>query len=59
MLLHYSFGIDENVYISLVQRYSDQTHKLAFPPQTISVLKTTIESFVDIYEYTRSYEKLI
>ena len=35
------FGIEDNIYSSLVQRYSDPTHPLTFPTQTISVFTTT------------------
>ena len=35
------FGIDNNVYNALVQRYSDPTHPLTFPTQTLSVYTTT------------------
>ena len=35
------FGISDNVYNALVQRYSDPTHPLTFPTQTISVYTTT------------------
>ena len=35
------FGIEDNIYSSLVQRYSDPTHPLTFPTQTISVYTTT------------------
>lgn len=35
------FGIDNNVYNQLVQRYSDPSHPLTFPTQTVSVYTTT------------------
>ena len=35
------FGIDNDVYNILVQRYSDPTHPLTFPTQTLSVYTTT------------------
>ncbi len=35
------FGIEDNIYSSLVQRYADPTHPLTFPTQTISVYTTT------------------
>ena len=35
------FGISDSVYNSLVQRYSDPTHPLTFPTQTLSVYTTT------------------
>ena len=35
------FGIDTRIYNSLVQRYSDPSHPLTFPTQTISVYTTT------------------
>lgn len=35
------FGISESVYNSLVQRYSDPSHPLTFPTQTLSVYTTT------------------
>ncbi|WP_304773162.1 hypothetical protein, partial [Paramuribaculum intestinale] len=35
------FGIEDNIYSALVQRYSDPTHPLTFPTQTISVFTTT------------------
>ena len=35
------FGIEDNIYSSLVQRYSDPTHPLTFPTQTLSVYTTT------------------
>ena len=31
------FGIEDNIYSSLVQRYADPTHPLTFPTQTLSV----------------------
>ena len=35
------FGIEDNIYSSLVQRYADPTHPLTFPTQTLSVYTTT------------------
>ena len=35
------FGINENIYNALLQRYSDPTHPLTFPTQTLSVYTTT------------------
>ncbi|KAK8858266.1 hypothetical protein M9Y10_013367 [Tritrichomonas musculus] len=35
------FGIDARIYNGLVQRYSDPSHPLTFPTQTISVYTTT------------------
>ncbi|KAK8858357.1 hypothetical protein M9Y10_013460 [Tritrichomonas musculus] len=35
------FGVEDNIYSGLVQRYSDPTHPLTFPTQTISVYTTT------------------
>ncbi|KAK8892644.1 hypothetical protein M9Y10_029883 [Tritrichomonas musculus] len=35
------FGIEDNIYSALVQRYADPTHPLTFPTQTISVYTTT------------------
>ena len=35
------FGISDDVYSSLVQRYSNPEHPLTFPTQTISVFTTT------------------
>ena len=35
------FGIEDNIYSSLVQRYADPTHPLTFPTQTIAVYTTT------------------
>ncbi|KAK8858344.1 hypothetical protein M9Y10_013447 [Tritrichomonas musculus] len=35
------FGIDTRIYNGLVQRYSDPSHPLTFPTQTISVYTTT------------------
>ena len=35
------FGIDDNIYNSLLQRYSNPTNPLTFPTQTLSVYTTT------------------
>ncbi len=35
------FGISDNIYNSLVQRYTDPTHPLTFPTQTLSIYTTT------------------